>query len=184
MGKVDFRKMDAAAEELQEETKRLRSVQLALEEFYSKIEPEAPGETGTAGREKDLGRDAESGKKNANRGADACSVRETEKLLAMLGTELHALEKAALSLRSAAQIYRQAEARVLAIYDGEIFVAPRTMFGTSHFENLHDYERLIPVQVSLSSVRDGGQYSAPGGSGSLDEADHGNPQMKSLEGIL
>ena len=31
MGKVDFRKMDAAAEELQEEAKRLRSVQLALE---------------------------------------------------------------------------------------------------------------------------------------------------------
>ena len=115
--------------------------------------------------------------------ADARSVRETEKLLAMLGTEVHALEKAALSLRSAAQIYRQAEARVLAIYDGEIFVAPRTRFGTSHFENLRDYERLIPVQAGLSSVQDGGQYSAPGG-GNPDEADRENPQMKSLEGIL
>lgn len=183
MGKVDFRKMDAAAEELQEEAKRLRSVQLALEELYSKTEPEAPGESGPSGREKDSGRDAGSGKKTEDRVADARSVRETEKLLAMLGTEVHALEKAALSLRSAAQIYRQAEARVLAIYDGEIFVAPRTRFGTSHFENLRDYERLIPVHAGMPSAQDGGQYSAPGG-GSPDEADRGNPQMKSLEGIL
>ena len=60
MGKVDFRKMDAAAEELQEEAKRLRSVQLALEELYSKTEPEAPGESGPSGREKDSGRDSSS----------------------------------------------------------------------------------------------------------------------------
>ena len=179
MGKIDLRKMNTAAGELSEEAKRLRSIQVYLEELSSKRSAEKSriSEDMTL-QSKSVS--AEVGTAGENRWYCVLSEQDVETLTEMLNTEACALEKAADSLKRILNIYRKAENRVLAIYDGEYLVVPRTPFGISHFENLKIYEPLISIQADFSSCED----KDGGVGGNAEAGDSEKTEMRRLEGIL
>ncbi|MDO4416963.1 MAG: hypothetical protein Q4C02_01640 [Eubacteriales bacterium] len=188
MGTINFRKMDAAAAELSAGAKQLRSLQVRLEELFKKQSQESIPVLQDPAQKEDSG-NASGKTENGFCAADSekysLSGRDAEKYAEMLFKEADALEKASAVLREAVRMYRQAEARVLDIYDGELVVVPRTVFGTSHFENLRSYESFIPIRPGSSSKADARCGNAGSGIVGQAGAETGESQeMKSLEGIL
>ena len=188
MGTINFRKMDAAAAELAEEAKRLRSVQIHLEELSTKQSTEnlrdsqEPAQKDVSDNDS-MEMENSSGAKSS--GNYSLSGLEAETIAEMLFVEADALEKASAVLREAVRMYRQAEERVLAVYDGELLVVPRTVFGTSYFENLRDYAPYIPIRQDSLSGSGVGCDSTVTGTGGQAETETGDDQeMRSLEGIL
>jgi len=196
VGTINFRKMDAAAAELSAGAKQLRSLQVRLEELFKKQSQESipvlqdPAQKEDSGNASgDVSGNASGKTENGFCAADSekysLSGRDAEKYAEMLFKEADALEKASAVLREAVRMYRQAEARVLDIYDGELVVVPRTVFGTSHFENLRSYEPFIPIRPGSSSKADARCGNAGSGIVGQAGAETGESQeMKSLEGIL
>lgn len=188
MGTINFRKMDAAAAELSEEAKRLRSVQVRLEELFAK-----QSTVNLRGSQEPVQKDVsdnDSGRTENSSGAKGSakyilSGLDAEAIAELLFVEAEALEKASAVLREAVRMYRQAETRAAAVYDGELLVVPRTVFGTSHFENLRGYEPYIPIRQDSLSGAGTGCGSIVTGTGRQAETETGDGQeMRSLEGIL
>ena len=196
MGTINFRKMDAAAAELSAGAKQLRSLQVRLEELFKKQSQESIPVLQDPAQKEDSGNasgdvsgnssgKAENGFCAADSEKYSLSGRDAEKYAEMLFKEADALEKASAVLREAVRMYRQAEARVLDIYDGELVVVPRTVFGTSHFENLRSYESFIPIRSDSPSDTGGARGNrGPGGGEQAGKENGDSQEMKSLEGIL
>lgn len=72
-----------------------------------------------------------------------------------LGREIHSLRQAAETLHRILVLYKRAEKRVLDTVQGEVTVIPRTVFGTSYFQNLRTYKSLIPDSIAEKDISGG-----------------------------
>lgn len=79
------------------------------------------------------------------------SARRLELVRESVLAELAVTEKYADFAEKAAKVYRGAEEKIADRYNMEDLPWPRTVYGTSHFENLAAHRRLIAFKEQIGS---------------------------------
>lgn len=135
MGKIDFHIMEIAALELVREAQMASAVQKQTEHLLDE---------GRCAYLQGQGGDGTSDLLSFESLPAAARLKEAA---AVLETEAEALKRGGQALHNIIVLYRQAQQRVNDTIYGEVTVLPRTEFGTSRFENLQEFEHLIPVSA-------------------------------------
>ncbi len=137
MEKIDFRKMDAVVQSLNDEAACADGMRALLEQAV-----DSGGRWNRQGGSRDGTLDeGDFGE------CIRASFEDVVEAIEILGQEAAALKCASVSIQKMILIYRQAEKRIIDIYNGECRIVPRTKFGTSRFENLGTFKELMPIHA-------------------------------------
>ena len=127
MEKIDFRKMDAVVQSLNDEAACADGMRALLEQAV-----DSGGRWNRQGGSRDGTLDeGDFGE------CIRASFEDVVEAIEILGQEAAALKCASVSIQKMILIYRQAEKRIM----------PRTKFVTSRFENLGTFKELIPIHA-------------------------------------